>query len=59
MALSLTVIEEQELRDNQSLWNKIEAMREASNLIEARINSLQTVEEIQNYDIANNPLWPE
>jgi len=59
VALSLTVIEEQELRDNQSLWNKIEAMREASNLIEARINSLQTVEEIQNYDIANNPLWPE
>lgn len=39
--------------------NKKQAIRKASNQIEAEINVLQTTEEIQNYDIANHPKWPK
>lgn len=54
---SLTVDEKAEIQDLESKWGKIEAIREVSNKIEAEINNLQTIEEVQNYDIINNPLW--
>lgn len=58
---SLTAEEKAEIADLESKWDTIEAIRAASNTIEAEINNLnlQTVEEIQNYNIVNNPLWPK
>ena len=56
---SLTADEKAEIQDLESKWDKIETIRTASNQIEAEINNLQTIEEVQAYDIATNTLWPK
>lgn len=55
---SLTVEEKAEIADLEDKWTQIESIRTASNQIEAEINNLQTVEEVQAYNINNNSLWP-
>lgn len=55
---SLTSDEKAEIADLESKWEKIESIGEASNRIEAEIYNLQTMEDLQTYDVQNNPLWP-
>ena len=54
---SQTSEEKAEIADLEAKWSQIEALREASNLIEAEINNLQTIEELQAYNIKDSPLW--
>lgn len=56
---SLTADEKAEIQELESKWDTIETIRKASNTIEAAINNLKKIEEVQDYDINNNPLWPK
>lgn len=56
---TITQAETDELDTMENEWNStIKPIRDASDLIEAEINGLLTVEDILAYDVESNPLWP-
>jgi hypothetical protein len=55
---TLSSDEDTELTSMKALWIRIKAMRTASNAIEAEIDGLSTREEILDFDIVTNGLWP-
>lgn len=55
---TLSSSEASELNSMKAIWARVKAMRTASNNIEVEINNLSTREEILDYDIKTNGLWP-
>lgn len=46
-----------ELDQLETTWAGIKAIRSASDSIEAEVAALTTIEAVEQYDIANSPLW--
>ena len=51
----LTAAEQAEVTASQALWDKVKAVRAASDLIEADI---QAAVDPSNFDVVNSPRWP-
>ncbi len=53
-----TQAELDELAQIQTLWDQVKAIRAASDQIESEIQSLQSLQEVENYRVSGHPSWP-
>jgi len=56
---TITAAEQTEMDALQAKWDRIKAIRTASDVIESEIDALTTKEAVEGYDISGSTHWPE